>query len=204
MMKITICTFIVIFVVFPTLLIAQTESNKPFLNIDPIITVNTDSDTQNDSTKLNRIRENWGTFNELGLVAGYTINRRNGKTGIDNHIFELGLYKSRNSYYAEPAGYSYYFANEFMFNKDSFYIGPKIGAFAHIWLFYLGAELVYYTNFKGDALHLVPIFGLGYSQLKIGFGLHIPLTNNLFEKTNVASIGFTYQIKELKKNKIKH
>lgn len=186
-----------IFFIYPLILSAQQDSCKVSLEeIKPLIY------QQADTTKVPPFREWQGTFNELSLVAGYTINRRSEKSGIDNHIFELGLYKSRNSYYTESAGYSYYFSNEFMFNKKSFYLGPKIGTFFHLWMFYLGSELVYYTNFKGQALHIVPIFGLGHSNLKIGFGLHIPVTNNLFEKTNVVSFGFTYQIKSLKKEKI--
>lgn len=154
---------------------------------------------QEDSTKVYPF--NRGTFDELSLITGYSFNGRNEKAGIDNHIVELGIYKSRNSYYTETAGYSYFLSNECMFNKDSFYLGPKIGGFVHIWMFYLGSELVYYTNFKGQALHIVPIFGFGYSRGKIGFGLHVPLINNLFEYTNVPSIGFTYEIKNLRKRK---
>lgn len=200
-MKKIINAFFVICSIWPLLLIAQEDSSKVYLQkiylpVEPIITVNTHSKAQNDSTELNSYRKNWGTFEELSLITGYSFNR--------NHIVELGLYKSKNSYYVESAGYTYYLSNEFMFNRNSFYLGPKIGAFAHMWMFYLGSELVYYTNFKGQALHLVPILGLGYSRVKIGIGLHIPLTNNLFEKTNVPSVGFTYQIKELKKKKIEY
>ncbi|WP_298649967.1 hypothetical protein [uncultured Proteiniphilum sp.] len=157
---------------------------------------------QEDSTKVLSYLDRQGTFDELSLIAGYSFNGGNEKGGPDNHIIELGIYKSRNSYYVETAGYSYFLSNEFMFNKNSFYLGPKIGSFFHVWMFYLGSELVYYTNFKGQALHIVPIFGLGYSKFKIGIGLHIPLANNLFEHTNIPSIGFTYEIKNLQKRKI--
>lgn len=155
---------------------------------------------QQDSTKVYLLER--GTFDELSLITGYSFNGANEKAGIDNHIVELGIYKSRNSYYTETAGYSYFLSNEFMFNKNSFYLGPKIGGFFHFGIFYAGAELVYYTNFKGQALHIVPIFGLGYSRLKIGLGFHASLANNLFEYTNVPSIGFTYEVKNLRKRKI--
>lgn len=200
--------FFAITVIYPLSITAQKDTTKINLQIKPITTYNPSliatqknrTDTLPDEPKW---RDWQGTFDELSLIAGYSINKRNEKNiGIDNHIFEIGLYKSKNSYYTETAGYSYYFSNEFMFNKYSFYAGPKIGGFFHVWALYFGLELVYYTDFKGEALHFVPIVGVGNSHLKIGIGFHIPLVNNIFEHTNIASIGFTYQIKNFKKKKL--
>lgn len=156
---------------------------------------------QQDSTKATYLLHH-GTFDELSLITGYSFNGANEKGGVDNHIVELGIYKSRNSYFTEAAGYSFLLSNELMFNKNSFYWGPKTGGFVFLGIFYAGAEIVYYTNFKGQALHIVPIVGLGHSRFKIGLGFHVSLANNLFEYTNVPSFGFTYEIKNLQKRKI--
>jgi len=113
----------------------------------------------------------------------------------------LGVVKVSDGGGVEPAGSTYYFANEFLFNSDRFSIGPKIGCNIYIWAVFLGSEIVYYTDFDDNTLHWVPYFGFGAGAGKIFLAGHIPFYNKQYP-VNAFSVGLTIPIFNLSKKKI--
>ena len=98
-------------------------------------------------------------------------------------------------------GFTYYFANEFLFNAQKFSIGPKLGSSIYIWGVVLGSEIVYYTDFHDNTLHWVPYLGFGIGAGKLFFAGHIPFCNKKYP-VNEFSVGLTIPICNLSKKKI--
>ncbi|MDH6354303.1 hypothetical protein M2132_000631 [Dysgonomonas sp. PH5-45] len=134
------------------------------------------------------------------LAAGYSIIPGK-KKGITNHIVELGF--SRITSHDRIFATSYYASNEFAFNKNKFYIGPKIGGQISFLFLGLGSEFVYYTDFKNTSLQWVPFFYLGFGNYKLHFDGRVPIYNKKFQNMNNFSIGFSMPIFPLSKRKAK-
>ena len=135
------------------------------------------------------------------LTGGYQFNTK--KHNKDNHAIELGIAKDMDGGGVEPAGFVYYFANEFLFNSDNFSIGPKVGGNIYFWGVVLGSEFVYYTDFHDNTLHWVPFGGFGIGVGKLFFAGHIPFYNKKYP-INDFSVGLTIPIYSTSKKKIKH
>lgn len=134
------------------------------------------------------------------LIAGYAIAPGN-KNWITNHAIELGWSKITSHHKIFTS--SYYVSNEFIFNNNAFFIGPKVGGQISFLLFGLGTEFVYYTDFHDSSLQWVPFIYLGIGNYKLHFDRHIPIYNRKFQNINNFSIGFSMPIFPLSKKKNK-
>jgi hypothetical protein len=137
---------------------------------------------------------------ETAIYGGLSIN--SGDTAKKNsYILELGIWKSKYPNHFEPKNFNYYIGNELLINDSRFAIGPKIGGYVGFWMLCIGSDLIYYTNFKDNALRLAPYFGLGNHSFKLTFNFFINVTNKDFRYTHPLSLNFSYQLKSLKMNK---
>lgn len=134
------------------------------------------------------------------LIAGYTI-MPGRKHNITNHAIELGW--SRITSHQNILTSSYYISNEFAFNKNAFFIGPKIGGQVSFFLFGLGSELVCYTDFYDSSLQWVPFFYIGFGDYKLHFDGRVPIYNKEFQRMNNFSMGFSMPIIPLSKKRAK-
>lgn len=139
-------------------------------------------------------------YSQWQIIGGYHFNVQ--EHHKNNHILELGVAKVIDGGGIEPAGWTYYFANEFLFNSKDFSIGPKFGGSLYLWGVKLGSEFVYYTNFKDNTLHWVPYFGFGIGAGKIFLAGHVPFYNKKYP-VNDFSVGLTIPIYSISKKKIK-
>ena len=132
-----------------------------------------------------------GTFQVRKGTQFYTGYSRNfGEKAENFNIIELGVGRI-NFDGLESSGTSFYAANEFVFNSHRFSIGPKAGASFTIWMLGLGAELIYYTDFGDNALHLAPCLSFGAGMTRWNIRYHIPLYNKDYIGINQVSIGIT-------------
>jgi len=148
---------------------------------------------------VNDFRLRQQAYRQWRLTGGYQFNTYEKKQ--NNHIIELGITKVNDGGGMEPAGLTYYFANEFLFNSKNFSIGPKLGGSIYIWGVVLGSEIVYYTNFRDNTLHWVPYWGFGIGAGKLFMAGHIPFYNKKYP-VNEFSVGLTIPICNLSKKKI--
>ncbi len=143
---------------------------------------------------------NTGTFKELGFIAGYDYNFED--SGSKNyHLVEFGIIKSTYTNYHHPVNSSFYFSNELGLNTEDLVWGPKVGAYIGFWMFAVGAEIVYYTNFQEGSLRIAPYFGLGFHHFKLTFNPHIKLNNQDF-LPNTGNINITIRPFVFKKKRI--
>ena len=138
-------------------------------------------------------------YRQWQLTGGYQFNTYEKKQS--NHIIEVGITKVSDGGGVEPAGLTYYFANEFLFNSQKFSIGPKLGGSIYFWGVVLGSEITYYTDFNDNTLHFVPYIGFGIKAGKLFFAGHIPFYNKKYP-VNEFSVGLTFPICNLSKKKI--
>jgi hypothetical protein len=143
-----------------------------------------------------------GTANiQNQLIAGYAFTR-GGKNNTTSHAIELGWSKITSAYHNIFTS-SYYLANEFAFNNNAFFLGPKAGGQISFFIYGLGTEFVYYTDFHDSSLQWIPFFYLGLGNYKLHFDAHIPIYNKKFQNMNNFSIGFSMPVLPLSKKKVK-
>ena len=138
-------------------------------------------------------------YRQWKLTGGYQFNTYEKKKS--NHIIELGVAKVSDAGGIEPVGFTYYFANEILFNSRKFSIGPKLGGNIYFWGVALGSEIVYYTDFYDNTLHWVPFGGFGIGAGRLFLAGHIPFYNKHYP-VNAFSIGLTMPIFNLTRKKI--
>ncbi|GHS94704.1 hypothetical protein FACS1894207_3370 [Bacteroidia bacterium] len=119
-----------------------------------------------------------------------------------NHAFEIGIAHSNVMRAIECASRCYYLSNEFLFNRDQFSIGPKIGANFIIWAFGLGSEFVYYTDFHENSLHWVAYIDVGLGAGNLRMAVHVPTYNRHFQDMGLLSLGLTFPIYTFSKKQI--
>jgi len=135
------------------------------------------------------------------LIAGYGITP-GCKENTTSHAVELGWTRI-TSHYQHLYTSSYYLSNEFAFNRNAFFIGPKVGAQISFFMFGFGCEFVYYTDFHDNSLQWVPFFYWGVGNYKLHFDKRVPIYNKGFQNMNDFTIGFSMPIIPLSKKKIK-
>jgi hypothetical protein len=131
------------------------------------------------------------------LTGGYRANMYNEKR--TNHIFELGVTKVNDAGNGF-VGSTYYFATDFVFNSQSFSIGPKIGGSIYFFAATLGSEIVFYTDFRDNTLHWVPYLGIGFASFRLFLAAHIPIYNRQYP-VNAFSVGLTLPIFNLSRKR---
>jgi len=122
------------------------------------------------------------------LYGGYS--RNFGEKEEKYNVFEIGLGRV-NFGGTETSGYNYYAGSELVFNSRHFSLGPKAGASFSIWMFGLGGELIYYTDFSGNTLHFAPYLTFGAGMTKLNVKYHAPLYNKDYAGINQVSLGIT-------------
>ena len=147
-----------------------------------------------------RLHLDRGTFKELGFIVGYNYNFEDSDSR-NYHLVEFGLIKSTYNNYHHPVNSSFYFSNELGLNTKDFVWGPKAGAYVGFWMFAVGAEAIYYTDFQQGSLRLAPYFGIGFHQFKLTVNPHIKLNNKDF-LPNTGNFNITIRPFVLKKKKI--
>lgn len=128
-------------------------------------------------------------------------------TGVNfwkNGVFaEVGVAKYTNKNIGYHLATSAYFLSteiNILTGKD-FIIGPKIGG----WIsggaapMAMGANLIYYTNFKNSNLYFRPEIGFGLMRVKVVYGYNVILTKNRLEGIPKSNIGIVYLIPAKKK-----
>lgn len=141
-----------------------------------------------------------GTFKELGFITGYNYNFEDSDSK-NYHLVEFGIIKSTYSNYYHPVSSSFYFSNELKLNTKDFVWGPKIGAYLGFWMFAIGAEAIYYTDFQKGSFRIAPYLGLGCHQFKLTINPHIKISHKDF-LPNTGNINLTIRPFVLKKRKI--
>lgn len=94
-------------------------------------------------------------------------------------FFELGMAMHRFGRLGfEPISSAYYISGEFLLGKHPM-VGFKIGTYAAggVSAMALGADLIYYSNFRNSAAMLKPQVGFGIENFKLVYGYNIALTN---------------------------
>jgi hypothetical protein len=142
-----------------------------------------------------------GTYKETAIFSGVSINFGD-TANKKSYIIELGIWKSKYITHIEPFNANYYLSNEFVLHDSKLIIGPKIGGFIGFWMFCLGSEIIFYTNFRENALRLVPYIGLGGHNFKFTINPLINLYNKDFKYINPVSLSLTIQIKSIRKRQI--
>lgn len=128
------------------------------------------------------------------LFVGYNANLRDKENEDEKdhkiyHIAEIGFNFTKMS--PSWMGYSLYAANEFVVNSHKFFVGPKIGANAFLFLGMVGSELIYYTDLKKTMLTYKPYIAFGIGAFKCSLGYNIGIFNNDYFKMNSATVGIT-------------
>lgn len=128
------------------------------------------------------------------LFIGYNANLRDKENEDEKdhkiyHIAEIGFNFAKMSPYW--MGYNLYAANEFVVNSHKFFVGPKVGANAFLFLGMVGSELIYYTDLKKTMLTYKPYISFGIGAFKCSLGYNITIFNNDYFKMNSATIGIT-------------
>ncbi|WP_379967253.1 hypothetical protein [Epilithonimonas sp. UC225_85] len=128
-------------------------------------------------------------------------------TGINfwkNSLFaEVGLAKYKNSTDGHHLLSSAYFISTEvnLLTGKNFIIGPKIGGWISggVGAIALGANLIYYTDFKNSNLYFRPEIGFGLMRVKIVYGYNARLTKNKLEGIPKSNIGIIYLLPLKKK-----
>ena len=128
-------------------------------------------------------------------------------TGINfwkNSIFaEVGLAKYNNSTDGHhPLSYAYFVSTEVnLLTGKNFIIGPKIGGWVSggVGAMALGANLIYFTDFKNSNLYFRPEIGFGLMRVKVIYGYNVRITNNLLDGIPKSNIGIVYLVPTKKK-----
>lgn len=135
---------------------------------------------------------------EIALFTGYAFNF-DFKAAKKSHIVEVGISKSKYSWCHHPVNTTWYIANDFVLHGSKFISRPKIGGYFGFWGICAGAEAIYYTNFKENALCLAPYLGFGTNAFKLIIKPLIPITNKKFGYMNPVSVSASIQFISLKK-----
>ena len=141
-----------------------------------------------------------GTFKEFSFITGYNYNFEDSDSK-NYHLVELGIIKSTFSNYHHPVNSSFYFSNELGIYTKNFVWGPKIGAYLGFWMFAVGTEAIYYTDFEEGSFRIAPYFGLGFHQFKVTLNPHIKISNKNF-LPNTGNLNITVRTFVFKKKKI--
>jgi hypothetical protein len=140
---------------------------------------------------------------ETQLTVGYSyLPKMEDVPSRTNHTFEIGFARSNVMTVVESVSSCYYLSNEFLFNKNQFSIGPKIGVNFFVWAFGLGTELVYYTNFHENTLHWVAYMGMGLGAGNVRLGVHVPVYNKHFQDIGRVSLSLTVPVCTFSKRNI--
>ncbi len=146
------------------------------------------------------------TFQNPSLHLGYNYNFGGWDAhDIINsrlHLIELGIWQTRYTTHPHPVSMAYYVSNELSLNSSRFVYGPKFGGLISFWLFIVGTELAYYTNFSGGSLRLIPYFGFGTHILKLTIHPHLILTNKQFGDIHAGHINLTVKLIDFRKRKV--
>lgn len=156
------------------------------LNVCLATNANAQASTQPPPKALRTISK----YKEFGLLVGYayTIDK---PSSSRYHVLELGLARAsvdRSHHYLSG---SVHFSNEFILKGDQLVWGPKVGFTGGLGIFFLGADLIYYTDLSTGSLRLAPFFGLGSYPIMIGLRPHVLLAGNddlLVNKVPVAVV----------------
>ncbi|MBS2100823.1 hypothetical protein [Carboxylicivirga linearis] len=151
-----------------------------------------------DAYSQDTIRISTELIKETAIYGGYSFNTGD-TANKKSHIIEIGIWKSKYVTHIEPANFNYYIGTEFLIHDSQLAIGPKIGSYVGLWMFCLGTDLIYYTDFNESALRLVPYVGFGGHSFKLTFNFYANLTNKEFIYTNPLSINLAIQLKSLKR-----
>lgn len=128
-------------------------------------------------------------------------------TGVNfwkNSLFaEIGLAKYKNSTDGHHLFSSAYFVSTEvnLLTGKNFIIGPKVGGWVSggVGAIALGANLVYFTDFKNSNLYFRPEIGFGLMRVKVVYGYNARITNNLLDGIPKSNIGIVYLIPAKKK-----
>lgn len=121
-----------------------------------------------------------------------------------NALFaEVGLAKYHNSTVGyHPSSAAYFVSAEVnLLTGKNFIIGPKIGG----WIsggaapMALGANLIYYTDFKNSNLYFRPEIGFGLMRVKVVYGYNVRITDHFLDGIPKSNIGIVYLIPAKKK-----
>lgn len=128
------------------------------------------------------------------LYAGYSGNLRDKDDKVEIHhknynIIEVGA--SYTKVFPTLWGYSLYGGNDFVFNSEKFFIGPKIGASIHILMLMAGNEIICYSNLNKTMLAYKPYIALGFGPFRISAAYNFMLFNNDYFKMNHAAFGIS-------------
>ncbi|MFC4164916.1 hypothetical protein ACFOWU_14715 [Epilithonimonas zeae] len=63
----------------------------------------------------------------------------------------------------------------------------------------LGANLIYFTDFKNSNLYFRPEIGFGLMRVKVIYGYNVRITNNFLDGIPKSNIGIVYLVPTKKK-----
>jgi len=136
---------------------------------------------------------------ETGLFSGYGFGLGT-KDTKKSHIFEIGIWRSKYVIGHKALFRTIYGGNDFILIDSKLFFGPKIGGYIGFFLFVVGAELIYYSNFKQSSLMFAPYYGFGGHPIQLTLKPLIKLTDHDFDFfTGAINLGLTIQIASLKK-----
>ena len=137
---------------------------------------------------------------EIRILAGYNLNF--GFNGSQLHIMELGVAKIK--LYPpgfHPVGNVIYFSNEFIYSNDKLIIGPKLGAYVYLFIFVMGIETIYYTDFSGQSIRLSPYLGIGSAYGKLSLNFPVNLYKYNFDYINPITLNLSVSFVTIWKRK---
>lgn len=148
---------------------------------------------EQDTMKI--VYSKYRTTKDVSLFTGFVLS---GRDKVSTRGFELGVIKDHAVFLASAG---YYASSEFLFNRNGFLMGPKIGGYVSFFIGCVGSEIVFYNDFKSSSIHFVPYGGLGFAGARITAGPHIPLYNKGFKGKRYFSINISINIFNISKKK---
>ncbi len=122
-------------------------------------------------------------------------------------FFEIGIHKTVTAYdWHHPSAMWTHGLSVEVSPGDKTILGFKYGAWGEFWLFVLGLNGIYYTDFEKGNFKIRPELGIGAHPFKLTFGYNIPtIQNSKFKEMQKSNLQITLNIllklKTLKREK---
>lgn len=145
-----------------------------------------------DTTRTQYIRQD-KVFREFSLLAGYayTIDK---PASSRYHVLEFGVARAFVAQLHHFAAGDVHWSNELILRGDDPVWGPKLGFTGGIGVLFIGADLVYYTDFDSGSLRLAPYFGFGSYPITIGLRPHVLLAGNDLLLVNTVPLAIVVRL----------
>ena len=103
---------------------------------------------------------------------------------------EIGIHKTITAYdWHHPSAMWTHGLSVEISSADKTIFGFKYGAWGEFWLFVLGLNVIYYTDFQKGNFKIRPELGIGAHPFKLTFGFNIPTIQNAKFKELQKSYG---------------